>query len=203
MLYDMRPQLVETFIIMPFLENLLEECEKKGGYWQFMNLMYSGFYYSFVDFSDVFHNDPTSNLYGFIRGKLPLPEEIINELPPCKDFLDETYYTVETVELGEIIVTDREWNPIPTEDGDLLLDVPNYSSEMVQVIGDTAWSAGESYYVDMSKLLAGRDKYGELMQALNNDMFVFKAEYIAAHIYLEDIKRRQRRTDDNVDDLFS
>jgi hypothetical protein len=203
MLYDMRPQLVETFIIMPFLENLMEECGRNDGYWHFLRLIYSGFYYLDVTFADDKQNDPDSNLYGFIREKLTLPDEIIYQLPPCKDFIDETYYTVETVELGEIIITDREWNPIPTEDGDLLLDVPNYSSETVQVIGDTAWSAGESYYVYMSKLLAGRDKYGELMQALNNDMFVFKAEYIATHVYLEDIKRRQRRTDDSVDDLFS
>lgn len=199
MLYDMKPSIVETFIFTPFLEELLEKCKGEDGYWCFLSQMYSGFYYN-----GGFENEPNSNLYGFIKEKFPIDYSIgFDGLPPCDDFIDETYIQVKTEEHGQITMPESDYHPWATDDGDLLIPDPYIHDKYCKVIGGTEETVGYSYFVQVDELLDGREQYDELMQALNDDRFVFKAEYLAARWYLDDMERRQRESDDDIDDLFS
>ncbi|NLC85028.1 MAG: hypothetical protein GX749_08135, partial [Ruminococcaceae bacterium] len=199
MLYDMKPGLVETFIFAPFLEDLFERCKGEHGYWCFLEQMYSGFYYN-----GGLENEPDSNLYGFIKEKFPINYSVgFDGLPPCEDFVDETIIQVESEEHGLITMPESDYHPYPTNDGDLIINDPYIHGKECRVIGDTKEIAGYVYFVQVAELLDGRERYSELMESLDNDRFIFKAEYLAARQYLDDIKRRQRETDDDIDDLFS
>lgn len=124
-------------------------------------------------------------------------------LPPCEDFVDETYIQVETEEHGVITMPESDYHPWPTDDGDLLINDPYIHDRYCRVIGGTEETVGYSYFVQVAELLDGSEQYSELMRALDDDRFLFKAEYLAARQYLDDIKRRQRESDDDIDDLFS
>ena len=49
MLYDLAPEKVERFIIMPFLETIFEDKEDKEAYWLFLSECYVCWFYSLLD----------------------------------------------------------------------------------------------------------------------------------------------------------
>ena len=199
MLYDMKPSLVETFIFTPFLEELLEKCTGEDGYWCFLAQIYSGFYYN-----GGLENEPDSKLYGFIKDKFPIEYSIgFDGLPPCEDFIDETYIQVETEEHGVITMPESDYHPVQNDEGDLLISDPYIHGKECRVIGGTEETVGYSYFVQVDELLDGREQYSELIGALDSNGFIFKAEYLAARQFLDDMKKRQRESDDDIDDLFS
>ena len=67
MLFDMKPQAVEKYMIIPYLEQFISECESKNGLWTFLEAIYP-----FLEISDgdAYADDnsqiPMSNLYDFI-----------------------------------------------------------------------------------------------------------------------------------------
>jgi predicted AlkP superfamily phosphohydrolase/phosphomutase len=61
---------------------------------------------------------------------------------------------------------------------------------------------GHSYFVQINEVLDDREKYADLVAALDDDRFILKAEYHADQKYLEDIKLRQKEVDDDFDELF-
>lgn len=66
MLYDMIPKKVEQFILLPFLEKLINECEKNNDFPYFLNKMYPTIYYEEGEVDEVHTNTSNSYIYEFI-----------------------------------------------------------------------------------------------------------------------------------------
>ena len=66
MLYDMIPMKVEQFILLPFLEKLISDCENEDGYPYFLKTMYSTIYYEEGDVDEIRVNTTYSYIYEFI-----------------------------------------------------------------------------------------------------------------------------------------
>ena len=91
MLYDMIPMKVEQFILLPFLEKLISDCENEDGYPYFLKKMYSTIYYEEGDVDEIRVNTTYSYIYEFIvRHILGLkPAEYDFDLE--SDFIDTSY----------------------------------------------------------------------------------------------------------------
>ena len=77
MLYDMIPEKIERFIFLPFLERLMQECNKNGeaeAYWEFLENQYPALYYTEGETGDSYYNEPQSFLYGKIVNAMFLEE---------------------------------------------------------------------------------------------------------------------------------
>ena len=91
MLYEMIPEKAEEYIFMPFLDELVKDCEKKNDYWTYLEKMYPEIFYSVENGSTVIDAmDTKSFITGFIlgirdlswntaySGPVPLYEEFIS-----------------------------------------------------------------------------------------------------------------------------
>lgn len=136
MLFDMKPQAVEKYLILPYLEQFLAECENNDGLWTFLEAIYPD--YEIAD-GDAFADDdsqiPNSNLYAFILEHYDIPlmsvipdqiEDIIYQEAEKMVYREDTDESVWANELpfdyednyGEPEVTGRvyrfDWNDICT-----------------------------------------------------------------------------------------
>jgi len=207
MLYDMKPRLVESFIFAPFLETLFGKCDAaENPYWEFLNQMYSAFYYTSGETNDAdFPTEPNSNLYEFISRKFDFRHMIgFNDLPACDDFMDDTFYAIETVKGDWAILSSHECSMVYGDDGDVYITNHNAdgNKEFIELVSDYKESVGYSYFVPVNDLFDESETYVELLNAINNDGFILKAEYYAAREYLASIRRREKETDDEYDSMF-
>ena len=84
MLFDMKPQAVEKYLILPYLKSFIRECEDKEGMWTFLEAIYPD--YEAADgeaFVDEDNTEPNSNLYAFIleHYNISLAEVLPEQLP--------------------------------------------------------------------------------------------------------------------------
>lgn len=91
MLYDMIPRKVEQFIFLPFLEKLINECDKEDGFPYFLIKMYPIIYYGDGEFEGLQNNTTYSPIYEFIArhvlGIKPAEYDFDSE----DDFIDTSY----------------------------------------------------------------------------------------------------------------
>ena len=84
MLYDMIPEKVERYIFLPFLQELIETCEKSDeneAYWIFLEEQYPVIYYEEGDTGESFFNEPQSFTYQkIVEEKFLGGEENIGDL---------------------------------------------------------------------------------------------------------------------------
>ncbi len=67
MLFDMKPQAVEKYLILPYLEQFISECENKNGLWTFLEKIYPNLEIADGEaYADDDSQLPNSNLYAFI-----------------------------------------------------------------------------------------------------------------------------------------
>lgn len=74
MLFDMKPKAVEKYMLLPYLEEFVEECENGFGLWTFLEKIYP--YYEIADgeaYADDDLQEPNSNLYAFILEHYGIP----------------------------------------------------------------------------------------------------------------------------------
>ena len=125
-----------------------------------------------------------------------------NDLPAVPKLYRRNVLTVVTEEDGEITIPKSDYHTLPTDDGDLLLVESPTGEVRVRLIGYEPEVIGYSYFVQVAEVLDNREKYADLIAALDDDRFILKAEYNAVQQYLVNIKRRQKESDDDFDDLF-
>lgn len=91
MLYDMIPRKVEQFIFLPFLEKLINECEKEGGFPYFISKMYPIIYYEEGEVDTSYSNTSNSYIYEFITRHILKIIPTVYDFGFETDFIDTTY----------------------------------------------------------------------------------------------------------------
>ena len=74
MLYDMKPQAVERYLILPYLQDFIRKCDEGKGLWTFLKTIYPD--YEIADGEAITEDEfsePHSNLYAFILTHYDIP----------------------------------------------------------------------------------------------------------------------------------
>ena len=187
MLYDMARPKIEANILIPYLQNLFNECDSKNGYWTFLEKMYPVITYENGEINDYTTITPESYLFGFVIGLLKVNWlKHLEDLPDADHFIINEYATIQTdddsFELAEI------------SDPDTLLEEYDWLEEIPEAEG---WR----YRFNISDIF-GRKQFSDIAEALEDDGFVFKMEYNAARRYLDELVAKHQRKDDFFAGLF-
>lgn len=161
MLYDMIPEKVIEFIIIPFLRNLLEKCDNENGYHTFLREVYGS-----VEMGDEYVIDkgncfPSSTIYHFILHQFSVqhPSEIDASLVEGKSWLPTTSYYMLSEEENDDIVEQSE---IP--DG--------YEKKY-----GPPEEAGHVYTFDWDEIFDKPGEYRDLIRSISFDGFPLMLEY--------------------------
>jgi len=178
MLFDMIPDKIETCILIPFLQELFNECDTTNGYWTFLEKMYPYIYYEKGDVDEWSHNEPESYIFDCIIHSIKCEYTITcDDLPEDGDFLADEFGYVYEDEHSCTLVN--------------LKDIPReypWLQEEPDVVGT-------AYELNVAEICHSRG-HEKIRKILNHDEFIFKAEYNAARAYLERMKATQAKDDD-------
>lgn len=210
MLYDMIPEKIERYIFLPFLENLISECSKKGNdeeYWEFLERIYPILYYEEGSTGETYFNEAESFLYQSIIKYINL--EAASELdyygwpPQIYDLPTKVWVNA----YREFIESDAfEKHPDPEAIGEYLLDetvlIPedelpyqytNYFGEPTQ--------AGITVEIEMYQLRRNPQRYSSLRKHMEQPEFPLLREYHDVKKYYEELKEQTQKENES-DDLF-
>jgi hypothetical protein len=178
MLYDIMQDKVEAFIIVPFLERLIEKCDAGDGYWTFLETLYPTITYE-VNTADS-HSDMDSNsfIFGFIynltdimygegygTGDLPYHESLVT--------------AVELPEEGWVYSRDYEGDFWPIDEG-----------------------IGWKLEMDVRQVRRLSGMYGDILSSLDDDDFIYKQQYLYARQLLNELKTKHQTRQDDLLDLL-
>lgn len=157
MFYDMCPSKVEESIFKPYLTELFEECDKKDGYWTYLEKVYKIINYNYGNVCRESLNHPISFLTNFILTSiLNVSNSGINNLPLYKKFVVATYVLIADgnhVELIESTKVNRE---------------------------ECRWIAGSEGYnlsSPIADILADKTKYKSILRKLSEETCPLKIGY--------------------------
>ncbi len=186
MLYDMVTEKVEEYILLPFLTTLFDKCKKSDGYWTFLEEMYPQITYSSDDeyrFSRRFL-EPRSFIFSailaiseFNRGGI-VTGTTLAELPYYEDLVIER-----TPRLRQETIFNRHGEVIDVEE-----------------VEDK--DAGYICQFSIADIRKHQEDFKDLLEALNDDAFVCKKQYIAVQKYLGILSERKKHEDENLFDLL-
>lgn len=224
MLYDMITEKVEKKVFIPFLEDLFAKCDRKYGYWTFLEKVYPTIRYHVDNIGeDRVHQHPSSFLYDFISrvsGKRRSDEEGWREMPFIDSLIVKKYISLPVVVIDEDTNESQMWTEVFPEDeipeeyevdgyaennGEVVgyvmeVDVRRIPCEQTYLectIGDgTTLEEKSPYNPDLFE-----DEYKELLEAIVDQSYPLRIEYESMRRYLEKLKEyHQDRT--NPADLF-
>lgn len=183
MLYDMIPEKVEEYILLPFLSELFEKCDRLDGYWTFLEEVYPKLSYERGEVVDYVENDPIWYLYSFIK-KQGYDISISDlELPHYDSLVEaECVYVEENNE--EVLVYSDQVS---------LIYALEYGKPEV---------VGRVYEFNIKDIRKDSIVYEELITSLNQNEFILKIEYNQIRGYFEDLKDKQWCSGDSLFDLF-
>lgn len=189
MLYDMIPDKIEEFILIPYIEDFKRECENNSGYLTYLCKLYPVINYTYGDAIEDYygHNEPSSFIYSFLRRNYNF-EQDIDDLPI--DYYEE-FVTKEFcyVESGQ-----DEYD---------LVDMDELSDEKREELNHQSRGYDEEGYaleISVEDLIEDTDNYSEVLRELCYDSFPMKLEYYALWDLLDEMKKRQHHEDNG--DLF-
>ncbi len=182
MLYDMITEKVEEYIFIPFLTSLFDKCEKADGYWTFLEEMYLHITYSS---DDEYHYSltrllkPRSFIFSAVLDISGFRErgDSLNMLP---------YY--ESFEVERITRMRQQ-------------KIFNRHGEEID-IEENEEDVGYVCCFDVAEVRQHPEKYSELLDELNDEEFIFKKQYYAAHHYMKKLSEKQKIEDDSLLDLL-
>lgn len=185
MFYDMRSDHVDKHIFIPFLEELLQECEKGDGYWSFVRKMYHIFYYDCGETDGETFISPESFLFNFMADKFDFLEQIPkDELPFYESLVENEYVRMKMGRGRQTVIIDKRGAPSEeyvehNEDGD------------VNIVG---WTL----LVNVDEILDAADRYHSLIAAMERDDFAFMKEYSSAKRLLNSLKLKYGKAKKNL-----
>jgi len=185
MLYDMVPDKVETLILIPYLQELFDRCDKDEGYWTFLKIMYPCIRYEIGEVGDYTYNAPQSYLFDFIIRLLDIRSDYeCGDLPEYESLVEEVYGYLDIDEDVRELVS---FSTIESE-------YP-WVREMPDV-------EGARYMFSIAYILDSGSEYLELIEMLNDNDFLLKCQYTEAREYLEGAKKKQANADEFFLDLL-
>jgi len=187
MLYEMIPAKTRDFIIVPYMEKLINKCESQNGYQTFLEEMYNIIYYSVGDIPDIEYVPllADSFLFPYVQGLINTHRMhiIATELPGEKAFIQREFVHVkakriidgETVERDELASVDSLRNSDGTSVKDVVPD-------------------GSTYRMPVKTVYSHKDKYKKMIEALESPSFPLMDEYIKMKKWLAGYKENKKRT---------
>ena len=190
MLYEMRREKVERFILTPFLEKLLDNCERQEGYRTFLKKVYPKILYFSGNMDFLLITGPKSYLAGFIllaNGSNAIFRAV--DLPYHKDFVIEEYGLAENPETGAL-------EPVP-------IKVLKKDKEYCKVNGTPVVSCVK-VEIDTEKLLDNERKYKEIIAAIEDKTFLYYLQYEELKSILNTMKERyaEGKSKSGISSLF-
>lgn len=179
MLHDMIPDKVEEYIFLPYMEELVDKCQKGDDYLTFLEEIYPEIWYTngIVDRMRV--TEPNSYTYNKIAYLYKFKEDCaFGELTPYDDLVYD------------------EFIAINLENGDYeIISLHNCHFEK----GDEPEPEGWLYRVNIPKIFKSKDKYADLIKEISNPDFDLYKEYKAL---IETKNRIKDKQDNSGDGLF-
>lgn len=210
MLYDMIPEKVERFIFLPFLNQLIAECEQKGPkeeYWEFLEQMYPVIYHEEGNTGESYFNEAGSYLYRSITKYKDLDEssgidlsawpEEIYKLPrkswvtAYSEFLEYDAYQKfpDADSIPEKVLEETTMVPVD----ELPCKYADYFSEPEP--------EGLTIEIEIYELRKNPHRYTALRQHMEDSEFPLFAEYQKVKRYYTDLNLKTQRETES-DDLF-
>ena len=186
MLYDMVTEKVEEYILLPFLASLFEKCDTIDGYWTFLETMYPQITYS------------SDDEYRFTRRVLEPSSFIFSAILAISGFNKGgivTSTTLAELPYYEELVIER----IPHLRQDT---IRNRHGEVIDVEEVEDEETGYICQFSVADIRKHQEDFKDLLDALNDDQFICKKQYIAIRKFFGELAARQKHEDDNLLDLL-
>ena len=184
MLYDMIPDRVEKFIYIPFLSELLPGIDDKAEYWNFVQKNYAQFCYDVGETDGGSGNICDSFLIDFLLEKMECNDDIPCDALPFYESLVENKYVCLTIENHSEVIDKRAVSSRVLEE---LLD----DGEEPEIVG---WTLS----VDTKDMLSQKDRFAELITAMEREDFVFVQQYEALKRALAEFNRKHSQPKRNL-----
>ena len=173
MLYDMIPEEINRYIILPFLRKLYNHYDEENGYWTFLEEMFPILSAAEGEANEYYDNEPESFLFSFIVEKTA---NSVNASLYNLDWPDDIHY------FGE-----KTWCEVIEDDfGDYYNPPSSYSS--IVEYDDLPYRyryddfydpeiVGYSWEIEISEILEHKENYAELISFMEKDDFPLKKLY--------------------------
>jgi hypothetical protein len=187
MLYDMITGKVEEFILLPFLSELFDKCEKKNGYWTFLEEMYPQITYS----SEV--------EYRFSRRISETRSFILSAVLDICNFKESGRINKDIITLAELPYYEELETEKISHYKQIIFRTATGDEEVEEVEDE---EPGYICQFKVSEVMANREDFEELLEVLNDDKFVFKKQYNIAKHYKDELAAKQKIEEENLLDLL-
>lgn len=213
MLYDMVPEKVEEFIIIPFLESLFDNSlPADEDYWTFLEKVYSGFklwheYHEIIEYDDETDETYDESYYDFsiddgggstVNSKLYF--FIIHDLI---DFdLDETTYYDNDEIMNRVPKIIEEFKKIKKDEENKCKPTYNEIGQLEYIEFSTFVKIEEDYCFSPISIRENSKKHSNLIWLINNEVFIYRKVYHALKDYLVSLKNKQQSIDNDWMEVF-
>ena len=178
MLYDMIPEKVEEYILLPYLKALFDKCDNNDGYWTFLEELYpqitytSGAGYSFL------HRQLEANSFIFSTVLMLIGNDMADSAQ-----LDFPFYKELEIEHIYRLREEKTYN----RHGDI-------------IDGEAVKDEEAGYVCDFSiaEIRKHQDDFAKLLEALDDNNFVCKRQFMTVRRFYESLSARQKREDDSL-----
>jgi len=185
MLYEMITDRVEKFILLPYLKNLFEECDKNDGFWTFMQLVRPWFRYEQGDTEGGYSiTTSPSFLYSFIIARYGAEHRMrgfSDRMPFYEEFVVERYVEVEVRDEDGT----REWSVMDLD------AVPSLKDKDPEIVG---WSLS----VDVADVWSNPDDYKEMIETMERPDFPYMMEYNETRQIMEKLQESANKKSPNL-----
>ena len=183
MLFDMIPAKTEEYIILPYLQQLVEKCESENGVQTFLQTIYPEFECADGDLRGQEEIEPASNLYEFIRDHY----QIICDYVDPDDYPDIDKFTQSEFVWREDI-NQADWKD----------DLPTGYEEWY---GEPEVT-GRIYCFDWDRIFNQPDRYKELIAVINDSNKPFMKEYNAIKRLMRELTKKAKPSGDDLFDIL-
>ena len=213
MLYDMIPEKTEEFIIIPFLENLLDDSLSEDiAYWAFLKRMHPSIkiwseYHECLEYDDETYETYDESYYDFSIGdnggfmvNSKLYFFIIDTLMQFD--LDETTYYDNNEIMDKVPKILEEFKKIEADEIDQCKSVYNDVGDLDYIEFSTFVKVGDDYWFSVGSVRENAEKHPTLLSLINHEEFLYKRAYHALKDYLKNLKSKQQERDEEWTEEF-
>lgn len=213
MLYDMVPEKVEEFIIIPFLESLLDDSLSHDiAYLAFLERMHPNIKiwsecHKFIEYDEdtdepyeESHYDFSIDDNGAFMANSKLYFFIIDVLMEF-DLDKTTYYdNGEIMEMVPEIL--EEFKKIENLEADQCKSFYNDADGLKYIEFSTFVKVGRDYWFSIDAVRENADRHHTLLSLINREEFLYKEAYYALKEYLKNLKNKQQVRDEEWTEEF-
>ena len=194
-LYEMIPEHVEEYILIPFLEEMFSSCEAGNGYWSYLERFYPEYTYEYMDFGP--RGKTTSYIMSgsFLLNYMLVKNDIVQRAPVgdflrFREFVKEEYMLMK--ENGEDI-------PVPKEE---VRQIYADLGRLDEFEKNPPAVSGYEVCIPLDKLYERRAEYPELIALFENDEFRYKVEYEGLKELLNNMQARKTYHADDLVEII-